>query len=69
MNYPSLQYDKKGGPKISYHDISYILNNRLSSFFKRKMLANDKDFPAIKKEKQYQIELNSFKKYLETSNN
>lgn len=31
----------------------------------RKMFANEKDFPAIKKGKKYQVELNSFKKYLE----
>lgn len=30
----------------------------------RRMFAYDKDFPAIKKGKQYQVELNSFKNYL-----
>jgi len=30
----------------------------------RRMFAYDKAFPAIKKGKQYQVELNSFKNYL-----
>lgn len=32
----------------------------------RRLFSNDKDFPAIKIGKKYQVELNAFKQYLST---